>query len=262
MSKHVAILGCGPAGLLVAHAAASCGLEPVIYSRKERSEIPGSQYLHRAVPGLTSVYPEGTVQYVRIGTADGYATKVYADAVRETGWDNYYQLYNSWNVVRAYDILWERYGDSVLNTELTQDMLVAITRQHPLVISTVPAYVLCLKTADREVEDPHGFGSVPFWIRTLPTPVHDAKHDIVVYNGILTDDWYRWSILSGICSIEYAKKPMFEDDKLKRGEKAIMNTCDCWSSIHRAGRWAEWRHGVLLNDAYEKAMSIFAGELL
>jgi hypothetical protein len=44
-----------------------------------------------------------------------------------------------------------------------------------------------------------------------------------------------------------------------KGIKAHSSNCDCYPEVHRAGRWAEWRHGVLLNDAYKKTMSILEG---
>jgi hypothetical protein len=248
VKKAVAILGCGPAGLLVAHAVQRAGYEPIIFSRKEKSVIPGSQYLHAAIPDLTPVYPEGTVQYIRLGTAGGYALKVYGDEDRETGWDNYYQLYKSWNVLRAYDRLWSRYENEIIDVELYPEFVRTISQMHDLTVSTVPAPVLC---ANKE----HEFKAVRFWIRTLPTPPHDQEHDVVVYNGLLSDPWYRWSILSGVCSIEYTRNPAHLGDSIE-GKKVISNTCGCWPTIHRCGRWAEWRHGVLLNDAFDKATRI------
>src|SRR4051812_39938970 len=98
---EIAILGCGPAGIISAHAVRQSGHKPVILSSKQKSRIPGSQYLHQAIPDLTAVYPENTVQYVRMGTAEGYAYKVYGDSNRYTGWDNYRTLYPSWNVIKA-----------------------------------------------------------------------------------------------------------------------------------------------------------------
>ena len=41
MTKSVAVLGCGPAGLLVAHAAKLSGWNFTIYSRKQRVVLSG-----------------------------------------------------------------------------------------------------------------------------------------------------------------------------------------------------------------------------
>jgi hypothetical protein len=84
----------------------------------------------------------------------------------------------------------------------------------------------------------------------------DREHEIVVYNGLLTDPWYRWSILGGLCSMESTKPFADTGAEVIVGTKAVDNTCDCWPEIHRAGRWAEWRHGVTMYKAYLKAEEI------
>ena len=253
--KKVAVLGCGPAGLLAAHAVEQSGHTPYIYSRKQKSVIPGSQYLHEPIPGVTDMYPENTVQYVRLGTAQGYGLKVYGDGYRNTGWENYDRLYPSWNVIRAYDKLWERFEPRIGDMDVTAEMVPALVEEHDLVISTLPAPAMC------EFDGEHQFESTPFWIKTLPTEEIDRNHDIVIYNGLPSDPWYRWSILGGVTSIEYATDSIVDEDDgveyltIGTGRKAINNDCDCHPSMVRAGRWAEWRHGVLLHHAYRKALT-------
>ena len=58
---NVAVLGCGPAGLIAAWAAEQAGADVQIYSKKVQSIIPGSQYLHGPIPGVSSPYAEGVV---------------------------------------------------------------------------------------------------------------------------------------------------------------------------------------------------------
>lgn len=246
----VAVLGCGPAGLLAAHAIVLSGHEPVVLSRKERSVIPGSVYLHESVPEVTSAYPENFVQYIRLGTAEGYARKVYGDGARNTGWENYFQTYPSWNAVACYEKLWEMYENRISDVLIDQETLNVITGNYPIIISTLPAPGMC--------SDPerHSFNGVPYYIRTLPLPPMDAHRDVVVYNGLANDPWYRWSVLSGVCSIE-STIDIWEERIV--GTKATTTDCDCWPQIVRAGRWAEWRHGVLLNDAYKTALSVMKG---
>src|SRR4051794_30469030 len=113
-AKNVSILGCGPSGLLCAHAFEQAGHAVTIFSRKQKSVIPGSQHLHGPVPGVTPLYPEGTIQFVRMGTPEDYAEKVYGDRRRLTGWENYFQVYPSWNVLKAYDLLWERWEHTIV----------------------------------------------------------------------------------------------------------------------------------------------------
>jgi len=242
----IAILGCGPAGLFAAEAVAQAGYSPTIFSIKRKSEIPGSQYLHERIPGLTTQYPDNVVQYVRMGTPGGYAKKVYGNAMQRTGWESYSTLYPSWNVVNAYERAWERYQDSIINVKVEKTVLRRIVDTSDLVISTLPAQTIC------ENEN-HSFTGTPFWIKTLDLPYLDRNKDIVIYNGLESDHWYRWSILSGICSIESTVPPDdWMDDPLfvLKGTKAGETDCDCWKEVVRAGRWAEWRHGVLLHDAF------------
>lgn len=249
--KDVAVLGCGPAGLLCALAMEQEGHHVHIYSRKVRSKIPGSVYLHRSVPDLTGVYPDNHVQYVRLGDEAGYARKVYGDAGRTTGWPNYYQVYPSWNAVAAYDKLWERYDGNIIDRLLAFEDIRDIVLGHDYTITTLPVEETCYMSR-------HQHEGQPYWIKTLPLPPLDGHHDIVVYNGIPTDLWYRWSVLSGVCSIESTYDLWPNDPDVKHGIKAVRTDCDCWLNkrVTRAGRWAQWRHGVLLNDAYDTAREL------
>jgi hypothetical protein len=224
------------------------GHNPVLFSKKQKSVIPGSQHLHGPVPDLTSPYPEGTIQFVRIGSAENYALKVYGDPERETGWDNYLQVYPSWNVLKAYDRLWDRFGGRVNDVNITPQVVRNLQDEYSCIISTIPQGQIC--------EHKHDFKGVRYWIQQLPTPPADVNHEIVVYNGMLTDPWYRWSILGGLCSIEYMKRPADVSGLLHGGYKAVDNDCDCFRTVHRCGRWAEWRHGVTMFKAYEKAVQI------
>lgn len=244
----VAVLGCGPAGLMVAHAVELAGHEPVILSRKQKSVIPGSVYLHRRVPGITGVYPDNHVQYIRMGTAQGYAEKVYGDSARTTGWENYMQVYPSWNAVKLYDALWNDYESQIREVDLDAETLVLLAGNYPVIFTTIPMPQVCCRPED------HEFNGAPYWIETLPVPPADEGRDVVVYNGLLTDSWYRWSVLSGICSIESCVEDYLEGDQVIQGIKPTTTTCDCHPLIERAGRWAEWRHGILLNDAFDKAL--------
>lgn len=266
MSKNVAIFGSGPTGLLVAWAVEQAGHRPHIFAPFEKSVIPGSQHLHGPVPGLTSVYPEGNIQFIRLGTAQDYAMKVYGDPERNTGWENYLQVFPAWNVIAAYDKLWDHFvcrgvmpeglfhrDEKVLLTKETisgmdGERLREIYFGHDLTISTIPAQALCHNNE-------HKFEGSPYWIKTLPTPPHDANHDIVVYNGLRSDHWYRWSILGGVCSIETASWA-HADETWIAGTKAIGHNCNCWNAITRCGRWAEWRHGVTMYHAYQKAVKM------
>jgi hypothetical protein len=247
--QPIAILGSGPAGLLAAHAARQFSDREInIYSLGIHSVIPGSVYLHESIPGVTEPYPDNYVQYIRMGTAEHYAQKVYDDAARNTGWEHYMRTYPSWNALRAYDRLWETWGHQVVHVEVRPEELAEIEHYSDLVISTIPAQAIC------NMPRSHTFLGAPYWIKTLATPPLDEKRDVVVYNGLPQDAWYRWSVLGGVCSIESTVDGYLKGPDVVTGLKPISNDCDCWPTVVRCGRWAEWRHGILLNHAYNKAV--------
>jgi len=251
---NVAILGCGPAGLIAAHACEETeGANVTIFSIKQKSVLPGAMYLHEPIPGISPVYPDNFVQYVRLGTAEGYAKKVYGDAARYTAWERYLQAYPSWNLPLVYDTLWERYEWKILETDFSNNDvgLHNIGYEFDVAISTLPQPLIC--------QHEHEFRSTPYYIRTIEAPPLDKEKDIFIYNGYAHDQWYRWSIIGGICSIEYASEPPDYDESdptWKMGLKAVDNDCDCWPRIHRLGRWARWEHGVLLHDVYKGAKEV------
>ncbi|HEY7420289.1 MAG TPA: hypothetical protein VH593_34240, partial [Ktedonobacteraceae bacterium] len=80
------VLGCGPAGLLAAHACSLNGADVRIFSLKRPSYISGAQYLHQAIPGLSGA-PDGDIMITKVGTREGYAKKVYGNANKATSWE-------------------------------------------------------------------------------------------------------------------------------------------------------------------------------
>ena len=77
---RVAVLGSGPAGLLAAHACVQQGVEPKIYSLKEKSLMFGAMYLHEPIPDLNDPdRPDHDIMIVKEGTREGYAKNVYGD---------------------------------------------------------------------------------------------------------------------------------------------------------------------------------------
>jgi hypothetical protein len=245
--REVAVLGCGPAGLLVAHAIEQAGHLPRIYSIKKKSEIPGSQHLQAAIPDVTSEYPRRAVLFVRIGTKEGYAEKVYGDPYQECGWPRYDGLEPSWSVYEAYNLLWERFEDDIIDQKVDLRSLDGLLQNYDLILSTIPQSRICLKD--------HTFASIPYWIQPRITPRADQHREVVVFNGLPNDNWYRWSILGGKESIE-STTPLPHSHK---GFKVIDTDCDCWPGIHRLGRWAQWKHGVLLHHAYQEAVKVMEG---
>jgi len=244
----IAVLGCGPAGLLVADAVERAGHKPHIYSRKEKSVIPGSQHLQGYIPGITPDYPDSAVMFVRMGTKEGYAEKVYGDPYHECGWPNYDGVFKSWSVFKAYDKLWEKWEGEIVDHEINAITLQNLIEAYATIFSTIPQPSLC--------HGRHNFDGIPYWIKPSITPRADQHREVVVFNGLPDDHWYRWSILGGKESLESTAPLNYSHE----GRKAISNDCDCWPEIHRLGRWAKWQHGVLLHHAYAEALTLVAEE--
>jgi hypothetical protein len=245
---EVAVLGCGPAGLLVAHAVEQAGHSPHIFSKKAKSTIPGSQHLQGHIPGVTPEYPDSAVLFVRMGTQRGYAQKVYGDDQHPCGWPNYDGVHKSWSVFKAYDRMWRWYERAIVDEVITSRYMEVLADNYPIVLSTLPAPDFCINPQ-------HDFASVPYWIQPRMTPAEDQHREVVVFNGLPGDFWYRWSILGRKESLE-STAPLLDADN---GLKAISNSCDCHPRVHRLGRWAKWQHGVLLHHAYQEALQLMEG---
>lgn len=246
----VAIFGCGPAGLLAAHAVSLTGKTPIVFATEaEKSKIAGATYLHEPIPDITSAAPDGTVRFVKVGTKSGYALKVYGDATAPCSWDRFdEQPKPCWSLQAVYDDLWELYSEKIVPSRIGAAEAKDMIDTFPLVISTIPAHCLCY--------DPtHKFLSREIWIRddwpgTAGGEQYLDDDNVIVYDGRVgaIGDRYRYSRIFGHFSTEYRR----EVPGAVRGIKPLPTTCDCFPEIVRAGRWGEWKPGVLVNHAFSK----------
>jgi hypothetical protein len=239
---EIAILGCGPAGLLAAHGAVQMGHKPFIFSKKVKSMIPGAVYLHEEIPGMTAGQPDGQVTFRREGSREGYAAKIYGDAKAPVSWDTFDAgTYPAWSMQALYDRLWDEYGDSVLDTDIDQGTIKYIKAEYPLVISSIPAKVLCHSPY-------HFFNGAAVWI--TETAWRDCPDDTIMYNGDISIPWYRTSRIFGYEATEYGA-PV---EGAFAGTKPTGTNCDCHAEIERVGRFGRWEKGVLVHHAFRQAM--------
>jgi hypothetical protein len=130
-----------------------------------------------------------------------------------------------------------------MHQNINPDLLDELEREFSLAISTVPAWILC------EGFD-HDFPKVPIYV--VPwTPFPD--NNFVMYNG--TDHsahWYRTSRIFGHPSTESVRK--FDEEGQQTGFKVLDTDCDCRPNVVRAGRFGQWKSGVLTHHAFETAM--------
>jgi hypothetical protein len=249
MTKEVAIIGCGPAGLLAAHAAELQGFEPVIYSKEVRkSPHANATYLHAAIPELTSESPDANIRFAKVGDGSGYAAKVYGEADRPTSWEKFDEgCHPAWALAPVYGDLWSLYRGSVKRAVADDALAVELVRNYGLVINTAPANCLCHDMT-------HEFRSRDIWVKDgAPKGVPE---NTMVYNGSPRWPWYRSSDIFGTRSTEYPCEAENHDPDLKRGIKVMGTNCDCHPAILRAGRWGTWEPGVLIHHAFESVSKL------
>lgn len=243
--RDVAILGCGPAGLLAALAVEQAGFNPVIYSIKAKSVMPGAQFLHEPIVGLTNDDPDMEITFIKQGTKEVYAMKVYGDPEAPCSWDDYPQgARPAWSLSDAYDRLWDRYGDQVIEGAVKPLSLNTIESMYDLVFSTIPAPVLCSNWL-------HRFPSASVWIRSWNHADTSAK-PFVEYNGSQLVGYYRMSTIGGWSSTEFGHRAL----NTVEGKKPLGTDCNCRPEIHRLGRFGKWQKGVLVHHAYHEAKEV------
>lgn len=263
----VLILGCGPAGLLAAHAAsyaAEFGAQVAIASTKKKSELFGCQYLHGPIPNLD--LRTTTVDYQLVGTADDYAAKVYGNRLM-AGTVSPVSLTGShpaWDLRQAYDRLWERWESYIMDVTLSPaDIEPFLHFQRPdVVINSLPLPVLCQRPEEHafRAEECWAMGDAPALGQTVPVP---CPEDTVVCNGDPDTGWYRVSHIFGHKTAEWPglrPRPPFEG--VVRFKKPLATTCTCWhlsegeqkQDILRVGRYGTWTKGVLSHEAFNTAL--------
>src|SRR5262245_8530223 len=141
---RVAILGCGPAGLFAAQAAAMHGLSPVIISKKQKSMLYGAQYLHKPIPGLTDIDSASEITTIRRGVEKHYAERVCGDGTQPTSWRRVQREAPCWNLQATYDVAWDKFAKDIVDFTLTNEDVVEFDRTFDLVISTVPRWAICM----------------------------------------------------------------------------------------------------------------------
>lgn len=254
MSRDVAVIGCGPAGLLVAHAVALADYNPVIYSiEAKQSPVAPAVFLHRSIPEVSSDMPDEMIDMVKLGDGSVYARKVYGED-RLTSWNKFVAgLHPAWALRPVYDALWYLYGGAVREVEIMPETIKELEDSFPLIINTAPARALCLSSL-------HSFPGKTIWIRDDAPPV--VGPGTMVYNGT-SDPWYRASDLFGVRSTEYSRDPKhIKLEDRREGLKVLNTDCDCHPTVVRAGRWGEWRSGVLLHHAFEKAQMMMNAQAI
>lgn len=250
----VAVIGCGPAGLLAAAAAEESGHKVSIYSLKRKSRIGGAQYLHNPIDGITPKEPESYIKVVKIGSKEGYAHKVYGDKGQAVSWDLYddQQEVPAWDIIKAYDLLWDRYEPIIKDRPVSEELLFGMLGYADVVINAAPLKALCNRW--------HTFKQQYIFVR--PVGMNLVSYEsFILYNGDKLWPWYRSSRVFGREMTEWSvnAEPSQLPDGAFAVKKPVHTNCDCWPEIVKVGRYGKWKKSDLASNAFEDARAFFNG---
>lgn len=266
--KRLAILGAGPAGLLAAHAAALHGVEETTVitkssvwdgSQPAKSPLYGCQYLHAKIPGLS--VREADVAYEIRGTPEDYRSKVYGpESHARVSPEDFQGVHKAWDIRAAYSQLWAMYvvnalsGVRVQTGKITWGNVGQIVDNHDLVISTVPAPVICGgEFHDFPTQEVWAVGDAPDLGIQAPAEIENNK---VVCNGLENPAWYRASTVFGMTTVEWSGSVQPVPQAV-RVRKPLETNCNCWETkIIRMGRYGAWKKGVLAHEVYENTRDL------
>jgi hypothetical protein len=254
------ILGCGPSGLLAAHACAMRGVEFVIFSKAMKSRLGGAQFSHIPIPGIHEYDdPDVKLTYKVTGDAATYQEKVYGGTnVPFVSFDNVTdgQVVPAWNLRYMNDRLWEMYSAKIVNVEVDYTFALGLTKAFDIVFSAIPTWALC-QGIDAGVMHAFREQTVRIYNEAIDPSLPD---NMIWYNGDRENSWYRMSRLFGVGSTEWgshsAKPPL---PNIVTVNKPIWTNCDCLQkdlgggvpAVVRIGRFGTYEKGKLTMHAYQ-----------
>lgn len=242
--EQIAVLGCGPAGLLAAHAVVRGGKEPIIFSRKQKSPIGGAQYLHRSIPGISPPEEAEVVTFVKTGSGAVYAKKVYGDMSAKTSWDEYSEGdHKVWNMRDAYARLWREYESQIVDTEINPAWVEA-TAKDMEVVSSVPLKAICPEP------ERYYWHSQPVWIEYGQNIYCEAGDMEIIYSGRKAHEWYRSSNIFGWKGVEWPR----QEPGAVEITKPLSSTFPGVPGVLPVGRYGKWKKGELIHHAYEDVL--------
>lgn len=260
MTKRIAVLGCGPAGLAAVHAIKNQdkpwrdGIDVEIFSRKRKSHLYGAQYLHAPLPYLGVRVATDVVTYTLQGTAEGYRDKVYGEQptpglVPKVSPEVLEHTHQAWDIRATYDRLWDLYSPYITDVEIDQPGFKELINSNmfDLIINTLPLNLLC--------GEGHRFSSQEIYAKGSTAPYMEADASYIVCNGEKSPRWYRHSVVFGYETFEWpggGKPPI---SGVVPWSKPISHGCTCWpwpeSRLLNVGRYGAWRKGYLVHHAYD-----------
>lgn len=247
---RVAVLGCGPAGLVAAHAAFETGADVSIFSNKVKSKLYGAQYLHAPIPGVEAG-DSVKIDYQLVGSIEQYRRKVYGDGyIGSVSPGSLPPGHAAWDIRYTYAQLWNMYHGAVEPTFIDQFWLGSHIREYDIIFSTIPGIYICEKPHAFHSRSIWAFGEAPDIGRTIDREVYTLKEGMVICNGEYQPFWYRASLIFGHATIEWPGNMSKPLHGAARVTKPLSTDCNCWPDVVRLGRYGKWKKGELVHEVY------------
>lgn len=239
----VIVIGAGPAGLAAAHAATGLQADVTILAPARMTRQEGPLLLQRAIPGIHTDHPDGTIhQFVIGGSILQYRYKLYGDINIGINGDILVKHYHAWRHKETYEKLWQMYSGMITDYSLTTREMRSIHREADLVVSTANAKTMCTVG--------HHF----LYKEVGVTPEYsypDQPDNTIIFNAAPSPAWVRSSRVFGVPVTEWAigsEHGMPTNARIIR--KPISTDCDCYPNILRTGRFGAWKNEVWIDTAY------------
>lgn len=245
---RVAVLGCGPAGLLAAYALDRTRQNYMIFSRVKKSIIAGAQYLHIPIEGLTADEPDFRIRFEKWGTGEEYTRKVYGNEHHPSSWSRWEEETRpAWDLKETYDLLWHMYIQKINHVnDIGVPTVDRLLDKFDLVINTLPKMAIC--------KGRHDFTTRMVEIEQVDGQI--VPKNTIIYNGLPNYPWHRASNIQGIAHREYVQGS--ERSYGHPFAKPQANNCDCWrTNVMPAGRNGKWQRDVLSHEAYIETLRYF-----
>lgn len=263
----VAILGCGPTGLLAAHACVMNDVPFNIFSKKRKSFLFGSQYLHQSIPGINNFEDRVEVLYQTNGSPVEYRKKVHG-----TAWDgivapdDFEEHHVAWDIRQAYNRLWNLYGAYTIDCQIPDSSSGKVNfdfanselalGRFELVVSTIPRTTWKLPGDNFVSSKGWALGDAPE--HGVFVPYNTPRDNMIICDG--TDDvaWSRLSQVFGYTTVEWPhhSKPPLQNvsevvKPLRFEPGPANNPTKDWLHV---GRYGKWHKGVLVTDAFNEVL--------
>lgn len=259
----VAVLGCGPSGLLAAHACALKNIPFVILSPYQKSKLGGAQFSHVPIPGIHEAEDAQILRYLIRGDAEAYHKKVYGNQMVE--FVSFSNVKNglevpAWSLSDMYDQLWTKYQERIVDFTIEPVRVQGLMSTFDLIVSSAPANKMCLGISNPGVQ--HQFRSQA--IRILNEALDSSLPDnVILYDGTTEHSYYRMSRIFGVGSTEWSSfSAVPPGHDLVTVNKPLWTNCDCHIGKHqdpsgvpygvlRVGRFGAWSKGKLSFHAFD-----------